>query len=75
MLSRPAEQGALVLLDELGTAGVAFEIAVGRNGKVWVDSKSIKTTLAIGKLIQRTDQEGWVVEKQRIMARKVAKEA
>src|SRR6266536_1970808 len=55
MLPKPAEQGALVILEVLGGAGVAFEIAVGRNGKVWVDSKTVKTTLAIGKAIQETD--------------------
>jgi len=74
MLQKPAEQGSLVILEELGGAGVPFEIAVGRNGKVWVDSKSIKSTLSIGRLIQRTDQEAWLVEKQRIMAKKLAKE-
>jgi len=74
MLPKPGEQGQLVLLEELGGAGVSFEIAVGRNGKVWVDSKGVKSTLAIGKMIQRTDQEGWIVEKQRIMARRLAKE-
>ncbi|KAF4629424.1 hypothetical protein G7Y89_g8716 [Cudoniella acicularis] len=42
MLPKPAEQGGLVILEELGGQGVAFEIAVGRNGKVWVDSKSLK---------------------------------
>jgi len=74
MLPKPGDQGQLVLLEELGGAGVSFEIAVGRNGKVWVDSKGVKSTLAIGKMIQRTDQEGWIVEKQRIMARRLAKE-
>ena len=55
MLPNPADQGGLVLLDEIGGQGVSFEIAVGRNGKVWVDSKSLKGTLAIGKAIQDTD--------------------
>ncbi|KAG9244567.1 hypothetical protein BJ878DRAFT_63713 [Calycina marina] len=74
MLPKPGEQGQLVLLEELGAAGASFEIAVGRNGRVWVDSKSVKSTLAIGNMIQRTDQEGWMVEKQRIMAKRMAKE-
>lgn len=74
MLPKPVEQGHLVILEELGGAGVAFEIAVGRNGKVWVDSKSIKATLAIGKAIQDTDEKGLDVEAQKKLAKKLAKD-
>lgn len=74
MFARPAEQGNLVVLEEMGVAGVAFEIAVGRNGKVWVDSKSVKTTLAIGKGIQETDQRSLSVDDQRRLARKLVRE-
>jgi exosome complex component RRP40 len=74
MLSKPVEQGNLVLLEELGEAGVPFEIAVGRNGKVWVDSKSVKTTLAIGKALQDTDQKALKVDEQKKLAKKVVRE-
>ncbi len=74
MLSKPVEQGNLVLLEEIGGAGVPFEIAVGRNGKVWVDSKSVKTTLAIGKAIQETDAKALKVEEQRKLAKRLARE-
>jgi len=72
MLTKPAEQGALVILEELGAAGIPFETAVGRNGKVWVDSKNVKTTLAVGKAIQETDQSRLGVEQQKKLAKKVA---
>lgn len=74
MLPKPVEQGALVILDELGGQGAAFEIAVGRNGRVWVDSGSVKGTMAIGKAIQETDEKALKVEEQRKLARKVARE-
>lgn len=73
-MSKPAEQGKVVVLDELGDAGVAFEIAVGRNGKVWVDSKTVKTTLAIGRVLLDTDERGLTVEEQRKLVKKVTKE-
>lgn len=71
MLPNPAEAGKLVILEELGGGGLAFEIAVGRNGKVWVDSKSIQATLAIGKAIQETDQKSLGVEEQKKLAKKL----
>jgi len=74
MFSKPAEQGGLVILEELGGAGVPFEIAVGRNGKVWVDSKSVKTTLGIGRAIQDTDSKGLNLEEQKKLAKKVVRE-
>lgn len=73
MLPKPAEQGNLVLLEEIGGAGVPFEIAVGRNGKVWVDSKTVKTTLAIGKAIQDTDTKSLDVDEQKKLAKKLAR--
>jgi len=74
MFSKPVEQGGLVILEELGGAGVPFEIAVGRNAKVWVDSKSVKATLGIGRAIQDTDSKALSVEEQKKLARKVIKE-
>ncbi|RDL35934.1 putative exosome complex exonuclease RRP40 [Venustampulla echinocandica] len=74
MLPKPAENGKLVILEELGEQGVAFEIAVGRNGKLWVDSKSVKGTLSIGRAIQETDEKSLSVEEQRKVAKKIAKD-
>jgi exosome complex component RRP40 len=74
MMARPAEQGSLIVLDELGAQGVAFEIAVGRNGKVWVDSKSVKATLLVGKAIQETDRKMLGIDEQKKMVRKLVKD-
>lgn len=40
LMRRSADEGRVVVLDELGAAGLAFETAVGRNGKIWVNSNS-----------------------------------
>lgn len=74
MMPKPTEQGKLVVLEELGDAGVAFEIAVGRNGKVWVNSKNPKTTLAVGKAIQDTDDKGLSMDEQKKLVKKLVKE-
>ncbi|KFY91826.1 hypothetical protein V500_04444 [Pseudogymnoascus sp. VKM F-4518 (FW-2643)] len=74
MMPKPTEQGKLVVLEELGEAGVAFEIAVGRNGKVWVNSKNPKTTLAVGKAIQDTDDKGLTMDEQKKLVKKLVKE-
>lgn len=73
MLGKPGEMGNMVVLEELGTLGVAFEVAVGRNGRVWVDSKSVGCTLAVGNAIVETDVRGLGVEEQKKLARKVVK--
>jgi exosome complex component RRP40 len=74
MMSKPLEAGGVSVLEELGAQGVAFEIAVGRNGRVWVDSKNVKTTLAIGRAICETDSKGLNVEEQKKLARKLVKD-
>lgn len=42
------------ILEELGKQ-LAFECAVGRNGKVWVDSVDVRTTLCIGRCIAKSE--------------------
>jgi exosome complex component RRP40 len=73
MLPRPSEKGGLALLEEFGNQGLPFEIAVGRNGKVWVDSGKVASTLGIGRALQETDEKDLGVDEQKKLARKVAK--
>lgn len=62
--SSSAEAASVVALEELGKkfeSKGGFEIAVGRNGKVWVDCSgsgdiAIKITIAIGRCLQELDQ-------------------
>lgn len=55
------------VLEELQKGGVAFECAVGRNGRVWVDSEDVRTTLAVGRCIMGT--QGLTVEEVQELVR------
>lgn len=68
-----AKKGGVVLLEEVGEK-VKFEVAVGRNGKVWVDSKSVRETLAIGRLLKACDEGKWGVDEQKKQVKKSLKE-
>ena len=63
LLSRQKEEGGIVVLEEVAER-VAFEIAVGRNGKVWVKSNGVKETLLIGRALQETDRQVLGVDEQ-----------
>ena len=66
-------RGGVVVLEEVGEK-VKFEVAVGRNGRVWVDSGSVATTVLIGRLIGRVYEEGLGVEEQRKAVRRALKD-
>ena len=61
--------GGVVVLDLLAER-VGFEVAVGRNGKIWVKAKDVKTTIAIGKVIQETDEKAYDEKEQKECAKK-----
>ncbi|KAK8201955.1 exosome non-catalytic core subunit rrp40 [Zalaria obscura] len=66
-------KGGVVLLEEIGEK-IRFEVAVGRNGKVWVDSASVKETVAIGKALRETDEKMLDVEQQKKLIKKLLKD-
>lgn len=74
LMPRPADEGGLVVLRELEAAGAAFETAVGRNGKVWVESNSVKTVVAVGRALAETDGKNLSVEMQKKLVRKIIKD-
>lgn len=55
--------GRVVVLEGIAEK-VGFEVAVGRNGKVWVRSGGVRETLLVGRALQETDREGLGVEGQ-----------
>ncbi|KAF2105113.1 hypothetical protein NA57DRAFT_63292 [Rhizodiscina lignyota] len=71
----PAEQGggAVTILEALAEK-IGFEVAVGRNGKLWVDGGDVKMTLAVGKALQQTDQERLTLDQQKKLAAKTLRE-
>nr|POE89913.1 exosome complex component rrp40 [Quercus suber] len=66
-------KGNVVVLEEVG-GKMKFEVAVGRNGRVWVDSGSVKETCLIGRLLVRADEEAWNVDQQRKEVKKALKD-
>ena len=66
-------KGGVVILEEVGEK-VKFEVAVGRNGKVWIDSGSVMATVTIGRLLRQTDEEGWSIEEQKKAVKKALKD-
>ncbi|EYE98146.1 exosome non-catalytic core subunit RRP40 [Aspergillus ruber CBS 135680] len=72
----------LVVLDELGkkleSVG-GFEIAIGRNGKVWVDSSNggdsaVKATVAIGRCLTMVDEHELNTIDQRKLVTRILRE-
>lgn len=65
---------AVVVLDELGSAGLQFETATGRNGKFWVDSDNTKTIIAVGRAIIETDEQRLGIEQQKKLVKRIIRE-
>ncbi|KAI9671604.1 MAG: exosome non-catalytic core subunit rrp40 [Trizodia sp. TS-e1964] len=72
MMGSPGEQGGVVVLEELA-ARLPFEVAVGRNGRVWVSSASLSATLAVGRAIQETDRGRLGADEQRRLVKRLLK--
>jgi len=67
-------KGGVVLLDEVADH-VEFEVAIGRNGRVWVNAREekMKLTLSLGRALQEVDEKGLTVEEQREVVKRVVK--
>lgn len=74
LMSRSREDGQIEVLELLGAEGLAFETAVGRNGKVWVGSESTKAIIAVGRALRETDEGDLTVEQQKKLVKKLIKE-
>ena len=64
-----AKGTGLEVLEELGKK-VGFEIAVGRNGRVWVDSEDVRVTVLVGRCLGDaeflTGEEGRRLVRERV---------
>ncbi|KAF4549291.1 FAD linked oxidase-like protein [Elsinoe fawcettii] len=67
-------KGGVVVLEELGEK-LRFEVAVGRNGVVWVDAGGVKETIGVGNILRDVDEQGLTVEQQQKLVKKVLKDA
>ncbi|KAL8896320.1 MAG: hypothetical protein Q9207_007766 [Kuettlingeria erythrocarpa] len=73
LLNKQKEEGGLVVLDELA-GEMAFEIAVGRNGKVWVKAGGVKETLVVGRSLQETDRDALRIDEQKKLVKKLLRQ-
>ena len=72
LMAKQQEEGCIVVLEELAEK-IAFEIAVGKNGKIWINSGSVKETLIVGRALQETDRHILLVEEQKKLVKKLQK--
>ena len=70
LLAKQRDEGGIAILEEVAER-VAFEVAVGRNGKVWVKSGGIRETLLVGRALQETDRQVLTVDEQVKLAKKM----
>ena len=70
---QPSGKGGIVILDLIGEKW-HFEVAVGRNGVIWIDSASTKMTIAIGQLLCNTDQQRWEKTEQEKAVKKAIRD-
>ncbi|KAL8791252.1 MAG: hypothetical protein Q9213_000209 [Squamulea squamosa] len=73
LLNKQREEGKLSILEDIAEQ-IAFEIAVGRNGKVWVKANGVKETLLVGKALQETDNEALNTDGQRKLAKRLLRQ-
>ncbi len=76
LMAKSREEGRVEVLELLGGSeggGLTFETAVGRNGKVWVNSESTRTVVLVGRALQETDEGNLSVEQQRKLVRRLVK--
>ena len=69
----PAGSG-VVVLEALEAAGLAFETAVGRNGRVWVNSESTPGVIVVCRALRETDERGLDVGAQKKLVRRLIAE-
>ena len=67
-------KGGVVLLDEVAEH-MEFEVAIGRNGRVWVNAgeEKMKLTLALGRALQEVDEKSLTIVEQREVVKGVVK--
>lgn len=72
LLAKQREEGGVAVLEDIAEK-IPFEVAVGRNGKIWVNSAGTKGTLSIGKALQETDEQSLGIDEQKKLVRRLLK--
>lgn len=59
MMPQPKAMGKVAVLEFLAEEeGLVFELAVGRNGRVWVASEHVRTVVTVGRALREVDEAG-----------------
>jgi exosome complex component RRP40 len=66
------KKGQVSVLEGLAEK-VGFEVAVGRNGVLWVDGGKVRLTLAIGRAVQEVDEKALGEAGQKKVVEKILK--
>jgi exosome complex component RRP40 len=77
LAERLLKKQSVVVLSELGEKlQGGFEVAVGKNGKVWVDCPEggVKSIVAVGRCLRETDENNLTEKEQKKLVNKVASE-
>ncbi|KAK5656223.1 hypothetical protein OQA88_4984 [Cercophora sp. LCS_1] len=74
LMAQNRRDGGIAVLDLLGDEGLGFEIAVGRNGKVWIGGDNTKTIIATGRAIRETDEKDLNAEQQKALVKRLIRE-
>lgn len=76
LMAKSREQGGIAVLEFLAEEGLVFETAVGRNGKIWVGSESVRTVVVVGRALREVDEAGggFGVEQQKKLVRRLLRE-
>ncbi|KAL9115290.1 MAG: hypothetical protein Q9187_007333 [Circinaria calcarea] len=72
LMGKQKDEGGILILEEIAEK-VSFEVAVGRNGRVWVNSAGVKEILLVGKAIQETDRQGLDFDDQKKLVKRLLK--
>lgn len=65
-------KGGVTVLEGLSER-MGFEIAIGRNGFLWVDGGNVKATLAVGRAVQEVDEQALGEKGQKKIVERVLK--
>ena len=72
LMGKQKEDGGLLVLEEIAEK-LPFEVAVGRNGKVWVNSGGVKEILLVGQALQEVDRQHLSLDEQKKLVRRLLK--
>lgn len=71
LMAKQEEEGGLSVLDDIAAANISFEIAVGQNGRLWVNADGVRTVLLVGKAVQETDKGRLDVDEQKKLVKRL----